>query len=621
MGSSTPPVMYYRRTNGEAVVRSTLWLIIATLTFFLIQLMPCASREGQPTDSFAPQSQPSFIHAHGRVLRQGEREVQLRAVNFSNFYFMKMTSKELLSSPHHSDADFARVKAMGFNSIRFAFCGDWVRDFPDDFWVWLDRNVESARRHGVYLILDLHVPAGSFWLDPTKKDVDFSLWLNETVREKNIEIWRSIALRYKDEPFIAAYDILNEPVTLDGTGDQWRSFAQELVDEIRSVDKNHLLIVGALYGVEGRYGLKNIDRHFLVNDRNVMYDFHFYEPLRFTHQKAGWMERPVSEGGRYPDPEIILPAGPKVLLPNSRIVSGRIALGDTTWSRYDSGLITVREPSVAAGMPMAVVRGKFQGTIHFDNITVMEYDSSGRFLRNIVSDSLGNESSLHWYHWQQDPLSEVLFSRNISSGLTDSSSLSIVGYGKNAVSGWSNHDNLFKASAGRMYRIVGYMRGEDVTYLEEGSSVSLEIDFYKNEDQVGSRAFIERGKEFLLHTMQSSLAFGRHNQVPMSVMEFGLVSENFEEDRGGERWLADVLELFQANVAGFAYWEYHGDRMGIFLRAPGDFNYASLPERPNQALIGVFTGDPNRMGPGNPRSENGSSRATEDPTGLPTRLD
>ena len=34
-------------------------------------------------------------------------------------------------------ADFARVRELGFNSIRFAFNGNWHRDDPRAFWRWL----------------------------------------------------------------------------------------------------------------------------------------------------------------------------------------------------------------------------------------------------------------------------------------------------------------------------------------------------------------------------------------------------------------------------------------------------------------------------------------------------
>ena len=94
-------------------------------------------------------------------------------MNFSNHYHRDQDGAELLSSQHHSETDFERAKAIGFNSIRFAFDGDWYVDSPDVFFEWLDQNVAWARQHDLRLILDLHTPIGGFWLDPTSDDGQF----------------------------------------------------------------------------------------------------------------------------------------------------------------------------------------------------------------------------------------------------------------------------------------------------------------------------------------------------------------------------------------------------------------------------------------------------------------
>jgi aryl-phospho-beta-D-glucosidase BglC (GH1 family) len=66
----------------------------------------------------------------------------------------------------------------------------------------------------MYLILDLHAAPGGQGNDLNIADRDStkpSLWQSEANRTKTIELWRTLAERYKDEPNIGAYDILNEP--------------------------------------------------------------------------------------------------------------------------------------------------------------------------------------------------------------------------------------------------------------------------------------------------------------------------------------------------------------------------------------------------------------------------
>ena len=212
-----------------------------------------------------------YIHAEGRRLVYKEKSFVLKAVCFSNNYSFISNPTELLSSKHHSEEDFKKIKEMGFNSIRFAFKGEWFEKDPKVFWKWLDQNIAWARKNEVFLILDLHVPIGGFWLHPTSKKVDYRLWTDSRIKQKNLDMWRAISKRYKNEPYVAAYDILNEPVTTDSTGEQWVRLAQELVDQIRIEDKRHLIIVEKLYGVKKNYGTKGLQSQFLVKDSNVMY--------------------------------------------------------------------------------------------------------------------------------------------------------------------------------------------------------------------------------------------------------------------------------------------------------------------------------------------------------------
>ena len=284
--SSSPAQRPKRRSPGAAAAlrRAPWWLLaVPLLVIPLLVIAGCTLGGNRDRDdgSANGKAPAGFVEAAGRGLVIDGEPARLKAVNFSNSYHQKLDGSELMNSLHHSEADFARAKEMGFNSIRFAFDGDWYVDSPKVFWQWLDQNVAWARQHDMRLILDLHIPIGGFWLDPTSDAVSFEIWSNPALRQQNADLWRVIAARYKDEPAIAAYDLLNEPVTTDATGEQWQQLARQLVDAIRTVDKNHLLVVGGLYGTMGRYGTDGIDPHFLVEDDNILYDFHFFRLLYF----------------------------------------------------------------------------------------------------------------------------------------------------------------------------------------------------------------------------------------------------------------------------------------------------------------------------------------------------
>ncbi|RDV08076.1 hypothetical protein DXK94_20865 [Arthrobacter sp. RT-1] len=528
-----------------------------------------------------PASFTGFVTASGRGLVLNGEPARLKAVNFSNLYHRNPKGTELLNSQHHSETDFERAKELGFNSIRFAFDGDWFVDSPKVFLEWLDQNVTWARQHQMRLILDMHTPIGGFWLDPTSDQVSFDIWEDPRIQQQNADLWRVIADKYKDEPAIAAYDLLNEPVTTDATGEQWKKFAQQLVDSVRSVDQNHLLVIGGIYGVNGRYGAAGIDQHFLVDDNNAVYDFHFYEPIKYTHQYASWVEGPIQDGGRYPDPNVILPTGNRTLLQGSRITTPALPNGTSDWAPYDSGIIAIDDRNAVAAAPLMTVQGGMRGSAGFDAVTVTEYSPDGTELRKIVDEQLNKDSVLDWYQWSfgGDAAAPAGFARE-TTGHLDDGSLSISNAtDPAAITGWSNDRHLFKVTPGNKYRIQGFMRGQDIApSAGTAPRIGLQLDVYAQSPGAAGNGFLQRDKTYLAHEMAKHLKFGADNNVPMSVMEFGTVRQAFEmEGKGGQQWVSDMLSLLEENNLSFAYWEYHGAQMGLYLSGQGQPGEPNVP--------------------------------------------
>ncbi|MCU1517885.1 MAG: endoglucanase, partial [Pseudarthrobacter sp.] len=416
----------------------------------------------------------------------------------------------------------------------------------------------------------------------TSDAVNFDIWSDPDLQKQNADMWRDIAARYKDEPAIAAYDLLNEPVTTDDTGEQWQQLAGQLVAAVRSADKNHLLVISGIYGVNGHYGTAGIDQHFLVDDKNVVYDFHFYEPIKYTHQYASWVEGPIQDGGRYPDPNVILATGDRVLLPDSLISSPSLPIGTTDWASYDSGIIAISDSRAVAASPLISVQGGMRGTASFDAITVTEYGRNGDQIRTIVNDTMNKDGTLNWHEWNSggDPAAPAEFTRE-TAGYQDDGSLSIGNSADaEAITGWSNDAHLFKVIPGNKYRIQGFMRGQDIAPTTDAAPrIVLQLDVYAQTPGSAGNGFLPRDKTYLAYEMGKRLQFGIDNNVPMSVMEFGAVRQAFEmEGKGGAQWVTDMLSLLEENDLSFAYWEYHGSQMGLYLSGTGP------PDEPNTAL-------------------------------------
>lgn len=243
-----------------------------------------------------------FIRRDGRnlVVGKDKRAVSLRGICFGNKVWSNPAKPPY---DHHGEIDYERVKAMRMNVVRFYMN---YRLFEDDArpyeykksgWEWLDENIAWAKKNGIYLILNMHVPQGGF----QSGGEGLSLWDVPENQKRFIALWKAIAARYKDEPVIAGYDLLNEPY-VSRSIEQWEKLANELVAAIRKNDGNHLIIVEKLDMIKGGdWRMWEQPNYILVKDPNVMYTFHYYSPGSYTHQLTPWTDLRDKDGGRYPD--------------------------------------------------------------------------------------------------------------------------------------------------------------------------------------------------------------------------------------------------------------------------------------------------------------------------------
>jgi len=174
-----------------------------------------------------------------------------------------------------SKADIDRLKASGLNSVRVPIHWKFFEDDNAEGFRLLDRLVQWSREDGIYVIIDLHCAPGG----QTGTNIDDSMgypWLYSSPESqaKTIAIWRRIAARYRNEPIVLGYDLLNEPIPhfpqLQHFNKDLEPFYRKLAESIRQVDRNHVLILG---GAQWDSNFKVFGPPF---EKNVMYTFHKY---------------------------------------------------------------------------------------------------------------------------------------------------------------------------------------------------------------------------------------------------------------------------------------------------------------------------------------------------------
>ena len=191
------------------------------------------------------------------------------------------------------ETDFQLAKALGFNFVRLPFWYRWFENdqaqyqYNDYGFVYLDKAVQWANNHGLYLMLDFHGAVGgqSPW-DHTGELSRAEFFSNEDFQKRTAGLWKHIAQRYKDEPAVWAFDALNEPFSAKGVED-WTAAHDRIYDAIREAAPETIIVMEEGYKLEFPEWMHEgffPDPKKLGWD-NVVYSFHFYsgaDPLFTT---------------------------------------------------------------------------------------------------------------------------------------------------------------------------------------------------------------------------------------------------------------------------------------------------------------------------------------------------
>jgi hypothetical protein len=91
-------------------------------------------------------------------------------------------------------------------------------------------------------------------------------------------------MRYKNESDLIMYQICNEPHDVDDF--VWGGIQQNIINVIRKNDSTHTIVVSPA----NWSSYSNLQKLPDYEDDNLIYDFHFYQPMVFTHQRASFID-------------------------------------------------------------------------------------------------------------------------------------------------------------------------------------------------------------------------------------------------------------------------------------------------------------------------------------------
>ncbi len=188
----------------------------------------------------------------------------------------------------------AELSNMGFNSVRVPFHYNlfWNGSgLTDRGFQYFDRVINYCRDNGMYVLLDMHAAPGyqnpgdhsdNVNSNSSQPRGSVTFWDGNNV---NIaaQVWRHIANRYKNEPVVWGYDLINEPVPQDGREYELLPSMITMRNAIREVDNNHIIVAeGSWWGSDMQkldWTDPQVQSNSGVNyrwDNNLVYQTHHY---------------------------------------------------------------------------------------------------------------------------------------------------------------------------------------------------------------------------------------------------------------------------------------------------------------------------------------------------------
>lgn len=256
-----------------------------------------------------------FLHTQKSLIYKGENPILLRGMGLGGWllpegYMWKFYTKcdrprkmEALIEDlcgkdyatsfwnHYYDSyitekDIVWIAEHGMNSVRlpinsrtlFETNAEGKPSFRPNILYYIDSCIEWCRKREIYVVLDMHgAPGGQTGqnIDDSENDMP-ELFIDESNQHLLMEMWKLLAERYKDNPTVGGYDLLNEPLPkfFKEYSPMLLPLYRKLISEIRQIDERHIIILEGLNWSTDFSVFDDLTKQEAAN--NIVLQFHKY---------------------------------------------------------------------------------------------------------------------------------------------------------------------------------------------------------------------------------------------------------------------------------------------------------------------------------------------------------
>lgn len=209
-----------------------------------------------------------------------------KGVNFGGWLSQCDYSDDRLNN-FITEPDFETVSKWGIDHVRIPVDYNVFENndgtYKEEGFERLDKAFSLCEKYSLNAVLDLHKTAGFSFDNYGENEAGF--FENEQLQERFYRLWEEFAKRYGKLKDRIAFELLNE-VTDKEYIVTWNNIANECIKRIRVYAPDTLILVGS-YHNNSAHAVPDLDKPY---DEKVVYNFHCYEPIKFTHQGAYWTD-------------------------------------------------------------------------------------------------------------------------------------------------------------------------------------------------------------------------------------------------------------------------------------------------------------------------------------------
>ncbi len=564
----------------SALVRLIILSVILIIGAFMIG---CGKVSNQTLSDVITTN--GFLRVDGNIIKDSTNQIiHLKGFCLTNGVYTESTTPTSNSDYLLTSTDYNVIQTeMGANVVRYYLQYSWMNNTAN-FFSYMDKQLELIDSANLKVILSLHyfgTGSGGGFYNGTQANTS-----------ELVSFWKNISDRYSPCNVIAGYDLLNEPYCSGSfTETTLYSIYETIVAEIRNNNDKHIIFISDPVNkydnpTASYFNLVGDDAFKKLSDSNIVYQFHWYKPIKFTHQTVydnGYFQL----GANYPYQENSedYTGGWYQNTAKTGNTAGSWVTVTSDWLDVDDFIRNSTTVYSSHKMGLSILVGNANGNILIDNIRVERTTNTSNPAVTVYvpnSDfSIPRRYNIHTTTSDTRPANWYLIASTngivaehpggtLENGYLKFNPTGIVwGTGSWATwktSWWDGYHNYLDYTYGQNYKYRAIM---DVnTNLSGGSTVWSAFEFYN----IGTPAL--QNKSFIETAISNYyVSWANANNVPLYCGEWGVADPSqgigminaFPNAPNHQiNWINDMADILSNKSIHWTYHDYKNyDKLGF----------------------------------------------------------